>query len=253
MNRILTIVSALGLAASVAASAQDSGAATAAKPTTLAERAGYAIGLNMGTSMKEQEVELDVDALVAGLRDGLAGKAGALTQEEIQATMTEFQQGMMAKQQAAMDKARTDNVAKGDTYRAEFAAKEGVQKTESGLLYQVLTAGTGARPAETDTVTVHYRGMLVDGTSFDSSYERNEPATFPVSGVIQGWQEIVQLMPVGSKWQVVIPPALAYGDFGSPPRIGPGSTLVFEIELLSIEAKTEAQPAAPTTAPAEGG
>lgn len=253
MNRILTIVSALGLAACVAASAQDSGATTAAKPTTLAERAGYAIGLNMGTSMKEQEVELDIDALVAGLRDGLAGKAGVLTQEEIQATMTEFQQGMMAKQQAAMDKARTDNVAKGDAYRAEFAAKEGVQKTESGLLYQVLTAGTGATPTDTDTVTVHYRGMLVDGTSFDSSYERNEPATFPVSGVIQGWQEIVQLMPVGSKWQVVIPPALAYGDFGSPPRIGPGSTLVFEIELLSIEAKTEAQPAAPTTAPAEGG
>lgn len=201
---------------------------------SLPQRAGYAIGFNMGTNMLQQEVDIDLEAMIRGLRDGLGDAAAALTDEQLQATMQEFQQQMVAKQQEMQEMALSENKAAGDAFREDNAAKEGVQTTESGIQYEVLEAGEGAKPTASDQVTVHYKGTLVDGTQFDSSYERGQPATFQVGGVVKGWQEVLQMMPAGSKWRVVIPPDLAYGDRGSPPRIGPGSTLVFEIELLSI-------------------
>lgn len=236
MRQTLIFATLFCLAAAGVACAQDEGAAMAeeTKPESLSERAGYAIGLNMGSGMKAQNVEIDVDALVRGLRDGLAGEEGAMTQEELQATMQEFQQDMVAKQQAAAEKAKAENTVAGDAYRAEFGGQDAVTTLDSGVQYMVMTEGDGPTPAATDKVSVHYKGTLVDGTQFDSSYDRGQPANFPVTGVIPGWQEILQLMPVGSKWKVVIPPDQAYGERGSPPKIGPASTLVFEVELLGI-------------------
>lgn len=256
MKKAFLIAAFLCLGAASIACAQDEGApageSATAKPESLPERAGYAIGLNMGTNMKQQEVDIDLDALIQGLRDGLAGEEGSMTQEEMQAAMNEFQQAMMTKQQEMAAKALEENQAEGATYRQEFGAQEGVQTTESGILYQVMQEGSGAKPAPSDRVTVHYRGTLTDGTQFDSSYDRGQPATFPVTGVVQGWQEVLQLMPVGSKWKVVIPPDLAYGERGSPPRIGPGETLVFEIELLGIEGQDGGASAAPAEPAGDG-
>lgn len=247
MKKACLLAAFLCLGAASIACAQDEGAApeaAAAQPETLAQRAGYAIGLNMGTSMKQQDVDIDLDSLIEGLRAGLAGEEGSMTQEEMQATMNEFQQAMMARQQAAAERAIAENTAEGDAFRQQFSAQEGVQSTASGIHYQVMQEGSGAKPTPADRVSVHYTGTLTDGTQFDSSYDRGQPATFPVTGVVQGWQEILQLMPVGSKWKVVIPPDLAYGERGSPPRIGPGETLVFEIELLGIEGQGDGAPAA---------
>lgn len=240
VTKVLSFAVALCLVGAGIACAQDEGTAEAPaaatdKPDTLAERAGYAFGHNMGTNMQQQDLALDVDAMIQGLRDGLAGRDPALTAEELQAAVQEFQQQMVAKQQEMAEKALGENKAAGDAFRESNAAREGVQTTESGIQYEVLTEGSGPIPKASDTVRVHYRGTLVDGEQFDSSHDRGQPATFPVTGVVKGWQEILQLMPVGSKWKVVIPPELAYGDRGSPPVIGPSSTLVFEIELLGIE------------------
>jgi FKBP-type peptidyl-prolyl cis-trans isomerase len=255
MKKALSLAFALCLGGAAIACAQDEGAAAPAaeKPDTLSERAGYAFGHNMGANMKQQDLGLDLEAMVQGLRDGLAGAEAALTEEEMQAAVNEFQQQMMAKQQEAAEKAKAENMAAGDAFRATNGAREGVTTTASGLQYEVLTAGTGPKPATTDRVSVHYRGTLVDGTQFDASYDRGQPATFPVTGVIKGWQEVLQLMPVGSKWKVVIPPDLAYGERGSPPRIGPGSTLVFEVELLGIEGQEGGGEAAPESGGAAGG
>lgn len=253
MRQTLIFTTLFCLLVSGAACAQDEASGTSeAKPESLSERAGYAIGLNMGSSMKQQNVDIDVDAMIRGLRDGLAGNDGAMTQEELQATMQEFQQAMVAKQEAADAEAKTENAAAGDAFRADFGAQEGVTTLDSGVQYMVLTEGDGATPQASDQVTVHYQGTLVDGTQFDSSYERGQPATFPVTGVIPGWQEILQLMPVGSKWKVVIPPDQGYGDRGSPPRIGPASTLIFEVELLDIGAPETTPPAGESTSQGSG-
>lgn len=247
---ILAVALCLGFAS--VACAQDEAAPEAApqaapeaapagdKPTSLPERASYAIGLNMGKNMEAQGVDIDVDAMVRGLRDGVSGAQPALTDEELQAAINEFQQQWIAQQEEMMAKALEENRAAGDAFRQENAAREGVKTTDSGIQYEVLTEGSGPVPKASDRVRVHYRGTLVDGIQFDSSYDRGQPAVFPVTGVIKGWQEILQLMPVGSKWKVVIPPDLAYGERGSPPNIGPGSTLVFEVELLGIEGQGEA-------------
>jgi FKBP-type peptidyl-prolyl cis-trans isomerase len=256
MKKALFFAFALCLGGAAIACAQDEGTAAAPaaeKPDTLAERAAYAYGHGMGANMKQQDLGLDLDAMIQGLRDGLAGAAAALTDEEMQAAVNEFQQQMMAKQQEAAAKAQADNIAAGDAFRATNGAREGVTTTASGLQYEVLTAGSGPIPKATDQVSVHYRGTLVDGTQFDSSYDRGQPATFPVTGVIKGWQETLQLMPVGSKWKVVIPPDIAYGERGSPPRIGPGSTLVFEVELLGIEGQQGGAAAEGGGAPESGG
>lgn len=218
-------------------------AAPGDKPQSLEDKASYIIGFNLGSNLKQQEIPVSADLIVKGLRDGLGGAQGLLTDEEIQAAMTEFQQQMMAKQQAKMQALGAKNKQEADAFLASNKTKQGVITTASGLQYQVLQEGTGPTPKPTDNVTVHYKGTLLDGTVFDSSYERNEPATFTVNQVIPGWVEALQLMKVGSKAKLFIPPALAYGESGAGQEIGPNSLLVFEVELLKTE---------PGGAPAEG-
>jgi FKBP-type peptidyl-prolyl cis-trans isomerase FklB len=225
------------------------------KPAALQDRASYIIGLNLGQSLKSQEVPVTVDLIIQGLRDGLGGAAALLTPEEIQAAMQEFQQQLMTQQQTKHKAASEKNLKDSQAYLDQNKAKAGVKTTASGLQYEVVKEGSGESPKPTDKVTVHYRGTLPDGTVFDSSYDRNEPATFPVNGVIPGWVEALQLMKPGAKYRLVIPPALAYGERGAGGQIGPNQVLLFDVELLSID-KTpppaEGQ-ANPTPPPAEQG
>jgi FKBP-type peptidyl-prolyl cis-trans isomerase FklB len=199
------------------------------------QRASYCIGLDIGSNMKKQKLDLDAKSLAAGIADALAGKPG-LTADEIRATLTEFQQKEMAKAEARSKTAGAENSKAGEEFLAANAKKEGVKSTASGLQYKTLKSGTGKSPKASDSVKVHYTGTLIDGTVFDSSVERNEPATFGVDQVIPGWTEVLQLMKEGDKWQVFIPSKLAYGERGAGPDIGPNSTLIFDVELLSIEA-----------------
>jgi FKBP-type peptidyl-prolyl cis-trans isomerase FklB len=201
-------------------------------------KVSYAIGLNMGHSMRQQSVDVDPAVLEQGLKDGLDQSSKPLmTDDEARATMMQFQTEMRAKMEEKRKEAGEASKKAGDAFLAANKNKEGVITLPSGLQYKVLTQGTGAKPAASDTVTCNYKGTLVDGTEFDSSYKRGEPANFPVGGVIKGWTEALQLMPVGSKWQLFIPPNLAYGEQGAGADIPPNSTLIFEIELISIQAK----------------
>ncbi|MBL9138650.1 MAG: FKBP-type peptidyl-prolyl cis-trans isomerase [Verrucomicrobiales bacterium] len=199
------------------------------------QRASYCIGLDIGSNMKKQKLDLDAKSLAAGIADALAGKPG-LSAEEIRATLAEFQQKEMAKAEARATTAGAENAKAGEEFLATNSKKEGVKTTSTGLQYKSIKSGTGKSPKATDTVKVHYTGKLIDGTVFDSSVERNEPATFGVDQVIPGWTEVLQLMKEGDKWQVFIPSKLAYGERGAGPDIGPNSTLIFDVELLSIEA-----------------
>jgi len=210
---------------------------TAAKPaapgvalTTQKQKNSYALGMSVGVSMRKQGVNDSVDpALVArGLRDALAGSKTAMTEDEMKVTVTAFSNEFRSAQEAKVKKESED-------FLAANKAKEGVKTLPDGLQYKVLTEGNGPKPTASDTVTVNYRGTLVNGTEFDSSYTRGQPASFQVGGVIKGWTEALQLMPVGSKWHLVIPADLAYGN-NPPPRSGiaPGSVLIFDVELLSI-------------------
>jgi len=192
--------------------------------------------MNIGNGLHKQGVDIDPSVLEQGLADVLAGGKTRLTEDEARATLTELSSDMRKKQQEKMQQAADENKKEGDAFLAANKAKAGVVTLPSGLQYKVLTAGTGPKPTAKDSVVCNYKGTLVDGKEFDSSYKRGEPATFPVSGVIKGWTEALQLMPVGSKWQLVVPSDLAYGDRGQGPDIGPGATLVFEVELLSIAA-----------------
>jgi len=198
---------------------------------TLTERLSYIVGENMAVQLKNDGLELDTNALVLAVVDVATGHASRLTQAEKQSTVEEIQKAAQAKQAEAHAK----NKAEGAAYLAENAKKEGVTTTGSGLQYKVLSSGDGAQPKASDTVKVHYRGTLIDGTVFDSSYDRGEPAVFPVTGVIAGWVEALQLMNVGDKYELTIPSDLAYGAQGSGPVIGPDATLLFEVELLGIE------------------
>ena len=210
----------------------DAAAAIPASPyQTLDQRVSYGIGHNMGSGLSREKIlTIDQDALRAGLADGLSGAKPRVPEAELRAAFAEMQQkatvaaaAIAAKQQSAS----VDFLAKNKT-------KPGVTTTASGLQYEVITKGTGAKPKATDTVEVHYHGTLLDGTVFDSSVERHETATFPVTGVIQGWIEALQLMSVGDKFKLYIPPALGYGDHASG-KIPPGSVLIFEVELISIK------------------
>ena len=207
----------------------------AIKLDTQTNKASYSIGVQMGAQMLKIKDMLNEDAIIMGFRDSLAGKEPQLTAEDMQGTMQAFQKTMMEKQQAEQKAKIAANKAEGDKFLAENKTKEGVKTTESGLQYKVLKAGTGGSPKASDTVVTHYKGTLINGTEFDSSYKRNSPATFPVNGVIKGWTEALQLMKVGSKWQLFIPSELAYGERGAGKDIGPGQTLLFEIELLEIK------------------
>jgi FKBP-type peptidyl-prolyl cis-trans isomerase FklB len=207
-----------------------------AKPmATPREKAGYAVGLDMGRNLKRMGADLDVERMADGLRDAFAGKNPALTEEEMRATLNVFQNELRQKQMEARKTTLEANLKEGEAFLAANKAKEGVVTLPSGLQYKIITAGTGPKPTEKDTVECHYRGTLLDGTEFDSSQKTGKPATFKLTGVIAGWREALQLMPVGSKWQLFVPAALAYGERGTGRGIGPNAALIFEVELLAIK------------------
>jgi len=215
-----------------AASADDAPALKGQK-----EKLGYSIGMDIGATLKRQGIEVDADSLARGLKDAYTGGKTLLREEESLKEIQEFQKKMTERQAEAMRQQAEKNKAEGEKFLAENAKKEGVKTLPSGLQYKVITPGTGKSPRAPDSVTTHYRGTLIDGTEFDSSYKRKEPATFPVSGVIRGWTEALQLMKEGAKWQIFLPPSLAYGERGAGRDIGPNATLIFEVELLKVQGK----------------
>jgi FKBP-type peptidyl-prolyl cis-trans isomerase FklB len=209
-------------------------------------RVSYAIGMMLGHNWQQQGLEVNPDIAARAIKDVQAGGATLLTQEEMQQTLTSFQQEFRAIQQKKKAELGLKNKADGDAFLAANKAKPGVESLPDGLQYIVLTKGTGATPTPSDTVTVNYRGTLIDGTEFDSSYKRGQPASFPVGGVIKGWTEALQKMTVGSKWKLFIPSELAYGENGQR-TIPPNSALIFEVELLDTKSPAPVVPAQPLT------
>jgi FKBP-type peptidyl-prolyl cis-trans isomerase len=243
-----------------APAAKTGAAATTKTPVPLTlktqkEKASYAIGMNIGKNLKRDSVEVDPAVLYRALKDALAGNKLLLTDDEAKAALTVLQTEVRAKEEAKLKAAALENKKTGEAFLAANKTKEGVVTLPSGLQYKVIKEGTGPKPAAEDTVLCHYRGTLVDNTEFDSSYKRGEPLKIPVGGVIKGWTEAIQLMPVGSKWQLYIPSDLAYGERGAPGSpIGPNSALIFDVELISIEPKAapkEQPKEAPKEAPKE--
>lgn len=238
----LALVGLVSLQACNEQTASTESAAAPAAEVTLEnsdQRLSYGIAFGLGQRMAADGMPMDIDAFAAGFRDGAEGNEGKMTQEEIQAEMQAYQEKMMAEQQAAQAALGEANLAAATAYLEENKAREGVVVTETGLQYEIVEAGEGPKPGPEDTVEVHYRGTLVDGTEFDSSYKRGETVTFGVGQVIPGWTEALQLMPVGSKWNLYIPPELGYGAGGAGQMIGPNSALIFEVELISIPSQAE--------------
>jgi FKBP-type peptidyl-prolyl cis-trans isomerase FklB len=205
---------------------------------TQKDKFSYALGMNLGTSLHKQAVPVDPAILARGLKDALAGKT-LLTEDEARATLMEVQSELRKKQQEKMQAAGEANKQEGAEFLAANKGKEGVVTLPDGLQYKILKQGTGPKPTASDSVVCNYRGTLINGTEFDSSYKRGQPTTFPVSGVIKGWGEALPLMAVGSKWQLFVPSELAYAERGAAPDIGPNATLIFEVELLSIQDKSQ--------------
>ncbi|MBS1840188.1 MAG: FKBP-type peptidyl-prolyl cis-trans isomerase [Acidobacteria bacterium] len=241
--------------------AKKPGTATAPKPAsalalkTDREKASYAIGANIGRSMKKEGVDLDTAIIARGIKDGFSGGKLLLTDEQAQAALVAFSGEMKKKQEAQLALVAATNGKEGQTFLAANKTKPGVVTLPSGLQYKILTPGSGPKPTTADTILCNYRGTLLNGTEFDASEKHGGPATIPVGGVIKGWTEALQLMPVGSKWELYVPPDLAYGNRQAGPDIGPNSTLIFDVELVSIEKPKEApaeaaKPAAPNSAPA---
>lgn len=201
---------------------------------TDAQKVAYSIGLSIGSNFQSQSLDLDVDHVAEGIRDAMAGKEPRISEDEIRSVMQRFQEEQMAKMQQEQNVVADKNKTDSEAFLAANAGKEGVQTTESGLQYKVITEGTGATPTGEDTVEVHYRGTLIDGTEFDSSYKRGQTVSFPVNGVIPGWTEALQLMKEGAKYELYIPSDLAYGPGGTGGAIGPNQALIFEVELVSI-------------------
>jgi len=224
------------MVASVAAlaAAAACGQGESAPLSTLQDSASYAVGQNMGGSLREVRSEVNLEQVIQGLRDAAEGKDGRLTPQDAQRVLMAYGQEVQTRQAQQREARGDSNLATGEAYRAENANRAGVTTTASGLQYEVLTEGTGPQPEPGATVRVHYVGTLVDGTQFDSSREGGEPVTFNLGEVIPGWSEAVQLMTVGSTYRFVLPPEIAYGAQGSPPDIGPNATLIFEVELLEI-------------------
>jgi FKBP-type peptidyl-prolyl cis-trans isomerase FklB len=211
--------------------------ATALTLKTAKDKTSYAVGLNIGNSMRKDGVDIDPSILARGLKDALAGGKTLLTDEEAKTAMVALQNDLRKKQEAKLQQVGETNKQEGEAFLAANKTQDAVVTLPSGLQYKVLKEGTGPKPSASDSVVCHYRGTLLNNTEFDSSYKRGQPATFPVGGVIKGWTEALQLMPVGSKWQLFVPSELAYGARGAGANIGPNATLVFEVELLSIQGK----------------
>ncbi len=210
----------------------------AALPTSK-DKLSYAIGMNIGRGLHRDNVDIDPNLLLRGLKDAMSGGRTLMTEEQAQATIVELQNQMRQKMQAEQQQAAETNKKDGDAFLTANKSKPGVTALPSGLQYKILKEGTGPKPTAADTVACNYRGTFIDGKEFDSSAQHGDkPATFPVTGVIKGWTEALQLMPVGSKWQLFVPPDLAYGARGAGGTIGPNQTLIFEVELVSIEKKT---------------
>ena len=214
-------------------------AATTPTLTTQKDKVSYAIGLNIGKGLHRDSIDVDPKLIERGLQDGLANGKVLMTDEQVQATMTELQTQVRQKMEAQRKQAEENNKKEGDAFLAANKSKPGVVALPSGLQYKVVKQGTGPKPVATDSVVCNYRGTLIDGKEFDSSEKHGGPATFPVNGVIKGWTEALQLMPVGSKWQQFVPPDLAYGPRGAGADIGPNETLVFDVELVSIAKKDQ--------------
>jgi FKBP-type peptidyl-prolyl cis-trans isomerase FklB len=198
------------------------------------DKLSYSLGYGFGENMKKQGIDIKADIAAQGLKDSLSGKKGLMTEKEIEETMAAFQKEFLAKKREEAKKIAEKNKKEGEDFLAENKKKAGVKTTSSGLQYKIIKKGTGKTPQSTDSVTVNYRGTLIDGTEFDSSFKRGTPATFQVGGVIRGWTEALQLMKEGAKWQLFIPSDLAYGQRGAGGLIGPDAVLIFEVELISI-------------------
>jgi FKBP-type peptidyl-prolyl cis-trans isomerase len=205
------------------------------QPTTQKEKVSYSIGVNIAKNFKMQGIEIDQALFIQGLKDALAGSKCIMSDQDMESTMMAFQQEMQGKAQAKQKVDGDKNMKQGETFLAANKKKEGVVTLSSGLQYKVIKAGTGPKPAATNTVKCHYRGTLIDGTEFDSSYKRGEPTEFPLNQVIKGWTEGIQLMNTGSKFEFYIPSELAYGERGAGGTIGPNATLIFEVELVSFK------------------
>ncbi len=230
MSAKLIKIATLSLALALPLSAW---AQTETKPETMPQKAAYAIGINFINSLKLQGIKLDEPSLLQGIQDALKGQL-VLSHAEMQTALDEFKQQLVIQQQLAQKTLLKKNQQEGKAFLLANKTKQGVVTLPSGLQYRIIKQGSGPSPKLTDKVTTHYRGTLIDGTEFDSSYSRNQPATFPVNGVIPGWTEALQLMHKGDKWQLFIPAELAYGNRAVGDKIKPGSTLIFEIELLDI-------------------
>jgi FKBP-type peptidyl-prolyl cis-trans isomerase FklB len=212
---------------------------------TQKDKVSYALGANLGMNLHKQSVEVDPAIVLRGLKDALTAGKMLLTEEEAKAALMQLQAEVRNKQMEKMKVASEMNKKEGIEFLAANKSKDGIVTLPSGLQYKILTEGTGPKPTATDSVSCNYRGTLISGTEFDSSYKSGHPASFQVNGVIKGWTEALQLMPVGSKWQLFVPAELGYGDHGADPRsgIGPSATLIFEVELLSIQGKDKSEAA----------
>jgi FKBP-type peptidyl-prolyl cis-trans isomerase FklB len=238
MTKLFTMaVSILAAVVALSGSACARQTSTSGDLKTDKDKASYAVGLNVGKSLQRESIDVDPEIVEQGLKDALAGGKTLMTDEEVKAAMAALKAAAQKNQEAKMAQAGDANKKEGDAFLAANKAKDGVVTLPSGLQYKILTAGTGAKPTAADTVICNYKGTLINGKEFDASSKHGGPATFPVSGVIKGWTEALQLMPVGSKWQLFIPPDLAYGQRGAGGDIGPGATLIFEVELVSIKGK----------------
>jgi FKBP-type peptidyl-prolyl cis-trans isomerase len=225
-------ISVFFIVASTAATAQESTEQTMSTP---AEQVSYVLGLDLGRYLSQLKDEVDLEVVKQGLEDGFTGVQPKVSEAEEVAAQQQIRTMMEERQQSQMAAMLAENKAAGEVFLAENRNREGVVELASGIQYEVLREGDGATPQPTDVVKVDYVGTLVDGSEFDSSISRGEPAVFPIDGVIAGWKEILPMMPVGSQYRVVIPSELAYGEQGAPPRIMPNSVLVFEIDLIAIE------------------
>jgi FKBP-type peptidyl-prolyl cis-trans isomerase FklB len=228
MKRVLTIFFSVLLLFGVCSAGE--------KPELKNQKAkdSYSLGYKYGESFKKQGMQIDLEVFTVGFRDATGGNEPRMTQEEMGATLSDLQKRMFAAQQLQLRERAARNLEEGKAFLAENAKKEGVKTLPSGLQYRVITEGSGASPKAADSVTVHYRGTFIDGTEFDSSLKRGEPASFQVDGVIKGWTGALQMMKKGSKWELFIPSELAYGERGLG-RIPPNSTLIFEVELISVQ------------------